>query len=96
MKIVNHNWTILFVDRKDINNCDGLCVPSELTIKIADDIKGEYRKIVFTHELIHAIFDEHGRYFESKLSHEDLCEFIAWNFDEIQRCVDQFIREIGI
>ena len=96
MRIGNHNWTIMIVDRKEIGNCDGLCIPSKLTIKLADDFSGEYRKIAFTHELIHAIFDEQGRYFQEKITHEDMCEFIAWNFDEIQQCIEQFEREIGL
>lgn len=96
MKIVNHEWKILLKNREEMNGDDGRCVPTELTIYLAEDLKGEYRKICFTHELIHAIFDEQGRYYEKELSHEDLCEFIAWNFDEIERCVNEFCETIGL
>ena len=96
MKIGNHNWKILIVSREEINGDDGQCIPTLLTIKLADDFSGEYRKIAFTHELIHAIFDEQGRYYEKEISHEDLCEFVAWNYDEIERCVNEFVEEIGL
>ena len=96
MKIGNHNWKIIIASREEMNGDDGQCIPTQLTIRLADDFDGEYRKIAFTHELIHAIFDEQGRYYEKEISHEDLCEFIAWNYDEIERCINEFIKEIGL
>lgn len=91
MKIGNHDWNILFVKRALIRGNDGQTNPDELTIKIADDFeKEEVITLTFIHELIHAIFDEQGRNYQNKITQEDLCEFIAWNFEEIQRCVNEF------
>ena len=91
MKIGNHDWNVSLEKRALIGGNDGQTNPDELTIKIADDFKNEeVITITFIHELIHAIFDEQGRNYQNEITQEDLCEFIAWNFEEIQRCVNEF------
>lgn len=96
MRIGLYDWKVLIVDRKEIGGCDGRTIPNSLEIKIADDLKGTTREITFTHELIHALLDTQGRCYQKKFDLEELCEFIAWKLPEIQQCVEQFEREIGL
>ena len=96
MKIGNHEWTIKIVSRNEINNCDGRTKPNDLEILIADDLKGQTRQITFLHELTHAILDEQGRCYDKNTTIENMCEFIGWNFEEIERCLNEFVEEIGL
>jgi len=96
MRIGLYEWKVLIVDRKEIDGNDGRTLPNELTIKIADDLKGITREITFVHELVHALLDTQGRNYQRKFDLEELCEFIAWKLPEINQCVEQFEREIGL
>ena len=59
-------------------------------------MKGEMRLVIFIHELTHAILNTQGRHYQKRFELEELCEFVAWNFDEIERCVNEFVEEIGL
>ena len=96
MRINGYEWTIRMVDRKEINNDDGECNPNKFTISIADDLKGLARITTFVHELVHAVLNTQGRYYQKQFDLEDVCEFIAWSYLEINKCVEQFMREIGV
>lgn len=96
MRIGLYDWKVLIVDRKEIDNCDGRTLPNELTIKIADDLKGTVREITFIHEVVHALLDTQGRCYQKKFDLEEVCEFIAWKLPEINQIVEQFEREIGL
>ena len=96
MRIGLYDWKVLIVDRKEIDGNDGRTLPNELTIKIAEDLKGTTREITFIHELVHALLDAHGRCYQKKFDLEEMCEFIAWNYEEIERCVNEFVEEIGL
>lgn len=96
MRIGLYEWKVLIVDRKEIDDCDGKTLPNELTIKIADDLKGIVKELVFTHEVVHALLDTQGRCYQKKFDLEDMCEFIAWKLPEINQIVEQFEREIGL
>lgn len=95
MRIGLYEWKVLIVDREEINGNDGCTIPNSLQIKIAEDLKGELRKITFIHELVHALLDTQGRFYQKKFSVEELCEFVAWKLPEIQDCVERFENEIG-
>ena len=96
MRIGLYEGKVLVVDRKEINNCDGRTLPNQFEIKIADDLKGLAREITFIHEVIHALLDTQGRWYQKKFTDEELCEFIAWKLPEINQIVEQFEREIGL
>ena len=96
MRIGLYEWKVLIVDRNDIDGYDGRTLPNELTIKIADDLKGSVREITFIHEVVHALLDTQGRNYQKKFDLEDVCEFIAWKLPEINQIVEQFEKEIGL
>ena len=96
MRIGLYEWKILIVDRKEIDGSDGRTLPNELTIKIADDLKGTVRELTFIHEIVHALLDTQGRCYQKKFDLEELCEFVAWKLPEINQIVEQFEKEIGL
>ena len=96
MRIGLYEWKVLIVDRKEIDGNDGRTIPNSLEIKIASDLKGITREITFIHELVHALLGTQGRCYQKKFDLEDMCEFIAWNYEEIERCVNEFVKEIGL
>ena len=96
MKIGRYEWKILLVDRKEIGGSDGRTLANDFVIKIADDLKGEARKLTFLHELTHAVLSCQGRWYVKNFSQEEMCEFIAYTHDEMNALLDQFISEIGL
>jgi Zn-dependent peptidase ImmA (M78 family) len=95
MRIGLYTWTIKLVDRKSIDGMDGRCLPNDFEILIADDLNGQARLLSFIHELVHAIMDTQGRCYTKKLGIEEMCEFIAWKYPEIEECVNDFCDKIG-
>ena len=88
--IGGHNWELIFVDQKDIEGNDGICKPNEFQILIRKDLKKEAGKLVFAHEVAHALLDTQGRCYQSSFTVEELCEFVAWQNDTIHTLVKAF------
>lgn len=51
-------------------------------------------KLILTHELVHAFLGMGGRAYEENISTESVCEFIAWNIDEIIKSRDKILKEV--
>ena len=96
MKIGTYDWKVILVDRKEIDNADGRTFANDFVIKIADDLKGEARKLTFLHEITHATLSCQGRWYQKRFSQEEVCEFIAYTHDETERLLEEFIREVGL
>lgn len=94
MKIGNRDWNVLVVNRDEIDGCDGRTIPNDLTIKIANDLRAETTITTFIHEVVHATLDSQGRCYQKKFDLEDMCEFIAWQFFEIERLAKEFVEEV--
>ena len=90
LNILGYQWRVSFVDRSEINGCEGRTIPSQMEIKIANDMPDAATEVVFIHEVIHALMDSQGRCYERKLDVELVCEFIAWNYNIINSIVDSY------
>lgn len=96
MKIGTYEWKVILVDRKEIDNADGRTFANDFVIKIADDLKGEARKLTFLHEITHATLSCQGRWYQKHFTQEEVSEFIAYTHDETERLLEEFIREVGL
>lgn len=94
IKIGSHIWSIRFVPKYLLNeNAFATCYPSNLTIDIGKDYDKSLLELSLTHELTHALLAESGRIYEHQFNTEELCEFVAWNIEEIKRLKDKILKE---
>lgn len=94
IKLLNHIWSIRFIPpylMKDGN--DGTCHTAKRCIDIDNSMSKEEIKLILTHELVHAYLGMGGRIYEKSLDDESVCEFIAWNIDDIVRVRNKILAE---
>ena len=69
---------------------------------VCDELEENYKKgkptkqeleLSLTHELTHALLAESGRIYKHQFNTEELCEFVAWNLEEIKRLKDKILKE---
>lgn len=79
--IYGYEFQVLFVDKNDerIKGSDGLVLYNEFLILIRNDLNTQMTSCVLRHELTHALMCIQGRWSQTKLSQEDMCEFIGFN-----------------
>lgn len=96
-KIRNHIWKIIFVDEMDdilLNkqgyHTAGVADNSCKTIYLSNSLKGNFLKLVLTHELVHAFSFEYNLSL-SPQDEEDLANFIAYNGANIIHKAEQLL-----
>ena len=83
-KLGNHNWRVRFLPTHLMReNENGTCWTGKRCIDIDESMDDKETKLVLTHEIVHALMATQGRVYEEGLCNESVCEFIAWNIDEI-------------
>lgn len=93
VRIGLYPFVVCFVARDEIDGCDGKTMHNERTIKIRNDLDDIATEIVLRHEIVHAILGTQGRCFQKKFDLEDVCEFVAYKFPEIQQIVECVMKE---
>ena len=93
--IYGYKFQVLFVDKDDerIKGNDGLVLYNEFLILVRNDLNKQMTGCVLRHELTHAIMCVQGRWSHTKLSQEDMCEFIGFHAPYICKKVDEIIKE---
>ena len=93
VSINNHTWSVRRLSLEDMNwaKCQmyGYTWTQHKAIDILDTLEEKDLPLVIRHEVCHALLDTQGRRYQQKFDVEELCEFIAWNMDEITRITDE-------
>lgn len=89
-------FTLDFVDRKDIENCDGKALPNNRLILIADDLDETATILTIRHEIVHSILGIQGRVYQKKFDVEEMCEFIAYKLPEIIDVMNHIEKKLEI
>lgn len=92
-RIGNYTWRIKFVSKEELNGCDGRTIPNDFNILIRNDLPKLSQKLVFIHEIVHALLDTQGRCYQKSFNVEDMCEFFAFRFEELKSIVEMFEKE---
>lgn len=97
MKIIDiygYKFKVVFVNKDDerIRGNDGLVKYNEFLILIRDDLNKQMTGCVLRHELTHAIMCVQGRWSHTKLSQEDMCEFVGFHAPYICKKVDEIME----
>ena len=92
VRIGNYTWTVKFVDQKEIPGNNGEAHYLTQTIYLRNDMPSLATRNVFIHEVVHALLGTQGRIFQKRYTDEDICEFIAWRFNEIQDIIETYER----
>lgn len=84
--ISSYIWVVKFLDSNQMRKNDyGTCWTLQRTIEIDNQLGYEETKIILGHELVHAYLAVYGRNNTDVMDTEDVCDFIAWNMDELIR-----------
>ena len=83
VEIGGMKWDIVFLEPDQIKGFNGLCYHSELRIELRNDLPYPIMKRRYIHECVHAIMGCQGRCFQKKYDTEDVCEIVAYAFDDL-------------
>ena len=90
VSINNHTWSVRRLKHEDMNwAMYGYTWTQHKAIDILDTLDKKDLSLVIRHEVCHALLDTQGRRYQRKFDVEELCEFIAWNIDEIKKISDE-------
>lgn len=94
--IRSRKWSIRIVPRHlmPVEGADGFCHEHRCAIDIVDDLEPQAMKIVLTHELTHAFLTMAGCFEENAFKQEYVCDFVAWNVDELIKTRDEVLEEL--
>ena len=77
-------------DNAENKNLWGNCTYNEKKIRLKKDMSLDLKKYTLTHELVHAIKFYMGY---GALTEENVCDFVAAHFDEINRILKKYFKE---
>ena len=83
VRIGNYTWTVKFVDIQELPRSEGQTRVNTFEILIRNSLNEETKRLTFIHEVVHALLNTQGRFYQNKFTQEEICEFIAWRFNEI-------------
>lgn len=96
INILGQEYTLRFENTRTetvLKNADGECRWYQKEIIIDDELEEkEHKEFVIKHEILHAFLAESGlrRYRED----EDIINWIAWNFNKIQKVFNEVLQEV--
>ena len=90
IKINGLRWEVKFLTAEEIGDFNGLCYHSELRIEIRKELPKPIARLRYIHELVHAIMGCQGRIFQKKYTDEEVCESMAYGYDQLKAAVDAF------
>lgn len=92
VRIGNYTWTVKFVDVQELPRSEGQTRVNTFEILIRNSLDEPTRRLTFIHEVVHALLNTQGRFYQNKFTQEEICEFIAWRFNEIQDIIEMYER----
>ena len=81
--IGGHTWSIRRLKDKDMTGTVGKTWSFHFAIDLNEELTEKELPLVIRHEVCHALLDTQGRAFQTKFGVEELCEFVAWNHEQI-------------
>lgn len=94
IRINGYPYKVCFVDPCTLPKyCLGRTDFNERKIEISTDQDKVETKISVTHELVHAILGAHGRAYQKKFDLEEMCEFVGYNLDQINKLLKEILSE---
>ena len=95
IKINNRKWEVRFIDPSDMRDGDiGTCWSYKRSIDIDNTLEREEARIILAHELAHAFLASGGDIHQDQYNEEKVCDFVAWNIDEIMCIRDKVIARV--
>lgn len=95
IRINNRKWEVRFIDPSDMRESDvGTCWSLKRIIDIDGSLDYEEAKIILTHELAHAFLASCGDVHQEQYNAEKVCDFIAWNVDEMIAIREKVLRAV--
>ena len=92
VRIGNYTWTVKFVDIQELPRSEGQTRVNTFEILIRNSLSENTRRLTFIHEVVHALLNTQGRFYQNKFTQEEICEFVAWRFNEIQDIIETYER----
>lgn len=96
VKINNHTWSVRRLKPESMNDYFGFTWCVHKAIDLNDQLTSEELPNVIRHEVCHALLETQGRRFQKKFDLEELCEFVAWNNEEITRITNEIIKKLEV
>ena len=90
VRIGCYTWQVKFVDVQELPTNDGETRYNTFEILIRKTLEEPVRRLCFIHEVVHALLGTQGRCYQKQFELEDVCEFIAWRFNEIQDIIETY------
>ena len=95
IKIHNHKWEVRFIDPSQMREGDiGTCWSYKRTIDIDNSLDYEGAKTILVHELTHAFLSSCGDIHQEQYNEEKVCDFVAWNVDELITVRDKVLKAV--
>ena len=96
VRINGYTYKVCFVEPHTLpEKCIGQTFYDERMIKISTALDETATKITVTHELVHAILGTQGRSYQKNFDLEDVCEFVGYNLDQINKLLKDILGEEG-
>lgn len=94
VKINGRTWSIRFMKPEFMTEDHyGTCWTLYRAIDINSTFLYEETKLLLTHELVHAYLASSGTAHQEKFDTEYICDFIAWNIDDLISVRDKILKE---
>lgn len=96
IKINGHIWSVRRLKPEDMGNGKyyGYTWIVHRAIDLMDTLTEDELPYVIRHEVCHAILDTQGRRVQNKFNVEEICDFVAWNNEEISRLTNEIVKKI--
>jgi len=92
--IGNRKWSIRFMPKELMQEDNyGTCWTLKRAIDIQNCLDRGEAEIVLAHELTHAFLAVAGKLHVEDFSEENVCDFVAWNIDNIIQIRDEIISK---
>lgn len=94
VKINNHTWSVRRLKAEDMDNNWGGTWCVHRAIDLNETLTKDELPFVIRHEICHALLFSQGRRVQNKFNAEELCDFVAWNNEEITRITNEIMEKL--
>lgn len=94
VNIGGHHWSVRLMKPEDMGNNWGGTWCVHRAIDLNDTLAKEEMVCVIKHEVCHAVLFSQGRRVQNKFNVEEICDFVAWNGDEIERITKEIMKKL--
>lgn len=92
IKVGEYEFSVEFVKPNEIQGFDGQTLANDFKIVVRNDMSEEATRLTFIHEIVHTILLTQGRHYQVEFNVEDMCEFISYQLNEINRLVAEGMK----